>query len=167
MSIDLSLIVPNKCRSLRDKGHAKKCFDEMIEQIIKYFGGRKQFVTGITIKRYESPDEESDIFEDIEYSFEIPILSTTVFMRSGYWKYGLTQNIVHIFILTLLIKTDYQEYGVEKFASTYCWYLDAKKDGFVMNIIVGTATLITRFPPLKIGRLMEKLQRIVPSMNLM
>lgn len=86
MSIDLSLIVPNKCRSLRDKGHAKKCFDEMIEQIIKYFGGRKQFVTGITIKRYESPDEESDIFEDIEYSFEIPILSTTVFMRSGYWE---------------------------------------------------------------------------------
>ena len=68
MSIDLSLIVPNKCRSLRDKEHAKQCFDEMIEHVIKYFGGRKQFVTGITIKRYESPDEESDIFEDIEYS---------------------------------------------------------------------------------------------------
>ena len=49
MSVDLSLIIPNKCRSLRDTDNAKKCFDDTINYIVKHFHGRKQFVTEISM----------------------------------------------------------------------------------------------------------------------
>lgn len=79
MSIDLSLIIPNKCRSIRNKEDATKCFNDTIESITKHFHGRKQFITEITIRHELGKDE------DIEYSFEIPILNITAFMHSGYW----------------------------------------------------------------------------------
>lgn len=43
MSVDLSLIIPNGCRSLRDKEDAKKCFISTIERIVQYFYGRRNF----------------------------------------------------------------------------------------------------------------------------
>lgn len=79
MSVDLSLIIPNKCRSLRDKDDARICFNDTIEQVVKYFHGRKQFVTEITMR------EQDDDCDDIEYSFEIPLLNITAYMHSGYW----------------------------------------------------------------------------------
>lgn len=79
MSVDLSLIIPNKCQSLRDTENAKKCFDDTINHVIKHFHGRKQFVTEICIRSNE------DDPEDIEYSFEIPILNITAYMHAGYW----------------------------------------------------------------------------------
>lgn len=79
MSVDLSLIIPNKCRSLRDTDNAKKCFDDTINYIVKHFHGRKQFVTEISIRSNE------DDPDDIEYSFEIPFLNITAYMHSGFW----------------------------------------------------------------------------------
>ena len=46
MSVDLSLIIPNKCRSLRDKNDAKKCFNNeyktepIIDAILRQFDAR-------------------------------------------------------------------------------------------------------------------------------
>lgn len=79
MSVDLSLIIPNKCRSLRDTDNAKKCFDDTINYIVKHFHGRKQFVTEISIRSNE------DDPDDIEYSFGIPFLNITAYMHSGFW----------------------------------------------------------------------------------
>ncbi|MBO4598510.1 MAG: hypothetical protein J5676_11660 [Bacteroidaceae bacterium] len=79
MSIDLSLVIPNKCRSLRDKKDARKCFDDTIEGIVNYFHGRKQFITDIKI--YEDESE----FGNIEYSFDILLLNITANMYSGFW----------------------------------------------------------------------------------
>lgn len=81
MSVDLSLIIPNKCRSLRDCDEAKQCFYDTIDHIIKYFHGRKQFVTNIYIKEEDDDDE----FNLIEYSFEIPLLNITAYMHAGFW----------------------------------------------------------------------------------
>ena len=80
MSVDLSLIIPNKCRSLRDRDEAKQCFYDTIDHIIKYFHGRKQFVTNIYIKEEDDDDE----FNLIEYSFEIPLLNITAYMHAGF-----------------------------------------------------------------------------------
>lgn len=85
MSVDLSLIIPNNCSSLRDKDDAKKCFEETIERVIKYFRGRKQFVTEIIINQEEIDDEEAGIYETIEYSFRIPLLNITAYMHAGFW----------------------------------------------------------------------------------
>lgn len=85
MSVDLSLIIPNSCSSLRDKEGAKKCFEETIERVIRYFRGRKQFVTEIVINQEEIDDEEAGIYESIEYSFEIPLLNITAYMHAGFW----------------------------------------------------------------------------------
>ena len=79
MSVDLSLIIPNKCRSLRDTDNAKKCFDDTINYIVKHFHGRKQFVTEISIRSNE------DDPDDIEYRFGIPFLNITAYMHSGFW----------------------------------------------------------------------------------
>lgn len=79
MSVDLSLIIPNKCRSLRDKDDARICFNDTIEQVVKYFHGRKQFVTEVTMR------EQDDDSDDIEYSFAIPLLNITAYMKAGYW----------------------------------------------------------------------------------
>lgn len=79
MSVDLSLIISNKCRSLRDTDNAKKCFDDTINYIVKHFHGRKQFVTEISIRSNE------DDPDDIEYSFGIPFLNITAYMHSGFW----------------------------------------------------------------------------------
>lgn len=79
MSVDLSLIIPNNCQSLRDAQNAKKCFDDTIDSVIKHFHGRKQFVTEISIRSNE------DDPDDIEYSFGIPFLNITAYMHSGFW----------------------------------------------------------------------------------
>lgn len=79
MSVDLSLIIPNNCQSLRDTQNAKKCFDDTIISVVKYFRGRKQFVTEISIRSNE------DAPDDIEYSFGIPFLNITAYMHSGFW----------------------------------------------------------------------------------
>lgn len=79
MSVDLSLIIPNNCRSLRDKEDAKRCFYDTIERIVKYFHGRRNFITDITIS-----DEENEE-HDLEYSFEIPILNISAIMHAGFW----------------------------------------------------------------------------------
>lgn len=73
------MIIPNKCRSLRDTDNAKKCFDDTINYIVKHFHGRKQFVTEISIRSNE------DDPDDIEYSFGIPFLNITAYMHSGFW----------------------------------------------------------------------------------
>ena len=62
MSVDLSLIIPNNCQSLRDTQNARKCFDDTIDSVIKHFHGRKQFVTEISIRSNE------DDPDDIEYN---------------------------------------------------------------------------------------------------
>lgn len=79
MSVDLSLIIPNNCQSLRDTQNARKCFDDTINSVIKHFHGRKQFVTEISIRSNE------DDPDDIEYSFGIPFLNITAYMHSGFW----------------------------------------------------------------------------------
>lgn len=79
MSVDLSLIIPNNCQSLRDTQNARKCFDDTIDSVIKHFHGRKQFVTDISIRSNE------DDPDDIEYSFGIPFLNITAYMHSGFW----------------------------------------------------------------------------------
>lgn len=79
MSVDLSLIIPNTCRSLLDKEDAKKCFNGTIDRIVKYFRGRRNFITEITIAEEENEDH------DLEYSFEIPILNISVYMHAGFW----------------------------------------------------------------------------------
>lgn len=79
MSVDLSLIIPNQCQSLRDTRNAKKCFDDTINRVIKHFHGRKQFVTEISVRTNE------DDPDDIEYGFEIPLLNVTAYMHSGFW----------------------------------------------------------------------------------
>lgn len=79
MSVDLSLIIPNNCQSLRDTQNARKCFDDTIDSVIKHFHGRKQFVTEISIRSNE------DDPDDIEYSFGIPFLNITAYMHSGFW----------------------------------------------------------------------------------
>lgn len=79
MSVDLSLIIPNKCHSIRDKKDARKCFDDTIESITKYFHEHKQFITEIIIHEEETEEESP------EYSFEIPLLNITAFMHNGFW----------------------------------------------------------------------------------
>lgn len=79
MSVDLSLIIPNTCRSLLDKEDAKKCFNDTIERIVKYFHGRRNFITEITIAEEENEEH------DLEYSFEIPIINISVNMHAGFW----------------------------------------------------------------------------------
>lgn len=79
MSVDLSLIIPNNCQSLRDTQNARKCFDDTIDSVIKHFHGRKQFVTEISIRSNE------DDPDDIEYSFGIPFLNIIAYMHSGFW----------------------------------------------------------------------------------
>lgn len=80
MSVDLSLIIPNNCQSLRDTQNAKKCFDDTIDSVIKHFHGRKQFVTDIII----STNEEDPNY--IKYSFEIPLLKYN--SRDAFWLLG-------------------------------------------------------------------------------
>lgn len=88
MSIDLSLIIPNKCRSLRDKVEARHCFDDTIERIVKYFHGRPQFVTDINI--IEDEDEP-------RYEFEIPSLNVTAIMQTGFWDVWPVASYSHYF----------------------------------------------------------------------
>ncbi len=79
MSVDLSLIIPNDCRSIRDKSESRKCFDDLINNIKHYFHG-KNFITDIEIIEDDDPD-----WECYEYSFQIPLLNTVVYLNSGYW----------------------------------------------------------------------------------
>ena len=53
MSIDLSLILPNKCRSLRDKEEAQACFYDTMDRIVSYFHGRKELISEIIAGEYE------------------------------------------------------------------------------------------------------------------
>lgn len=53
MSVDLSLIIPNDCRSLRDLEGAKKYFNDTLNHIFEYFHGHEQFVTDITIRSFK------------------------------------------------------------------------------------------------------------------
>ena len=52
MSIDLSLILPNKCRSLRDKEEAQACFYDTMDRIVNYFHGRKELISEIIAGEY-------------------------------------------------------------------------------------------------------------------
>ena len=52
MSIDLSLILPNKCRSLRDKEEAQACFYDTMDRIVSYFHGRKELISEIIVGEY-------------------------------------------------------------------------------------------------------------------
>lgn len=82
MSVDLSLIIPNECRSIKDKELARKCFDETMERIARYFHGKKeQFITDIEI--IEEADEDEGY--DVTYGFCIPLLNITAYMHAGYW----------------------------------------------------------------------------------
>lgn len=92
MSVDLSLIIPNNCQSLRDTQNARKCFDDTIDSVIKHFRGRKQFVTDIII----STNEEDPNY--IKYSFEIPLLSITAEMHYGFWDIWPVASYNHYFI---------------------------------------------------------------------
>lgn len=64
MGVDLSLIIPNECRSLRDTESVKKCFYDAIGHVIEYFHGRKQFVAET------SASSNGDNSGLIEYGFE-------------------------------------------------------------------------------------------------
>jgi len=100
MSVDLSLILPNECYDIWDNALATKVFYKKIEEIAEYFGGRKSFVENICIHNSDSPDwggfrtssedpedpEDPDDPEDsLEYSFELPLIHATCFLRQGYW----------------------------------------------------------------------------------
>ena len=91
MSVDLSLIIPNNCRSLRDSVNARKCFDDTIDNVVRHFHGRKQFVTEITTRSNE------DAPDDIEYSFKIPLLDITAYMHSGFWDIWPVARYSHYF----------------------------------------------------------------------
>lgn len=91
MSVDLSLILPNECYDIWDNALATKVFYKKIEEIAEYFGGRKSFVENICIHNSDSPDwgrfrTSSEDPEDLlEYSFELPLIHATCFLRQGYW----------------------------------------------------------------------------------
>ena len=65
MSLGLSLIIPNTCRSLQDMEEARRCFDDTIDRIVRYYQGHENFVIGVIMM------EKDDVVapEDIDYSF--------------------------------------------------------------------------------------------------
>jgi len=118
MSVDVSLIIPNKCRSLRDKEYARKYLDETIEQITKYFHGRKGFVTNINIQ------EEEDEISEIEYSFDIPLLNVSVYMHPGFWDVWPVARYSDYFI----------PFGKDMFGKPKMW---ARRDCFNTLLVFG------------------------------
>ena len=56
MSVDLSLILPNECYNIDDNKLALEVFNQTIDRVVSYFGGRKQFVSEITIRNSDSDD---------------------------------------------------------------------------------------------------------------
>ena len=91
MSVDLSQIIPNNCRSIVDPVEARKCFDDTIDSIIRYFRGHEQFVTEINI------DEGFEDLDNIDYSFEIPIFNIGVYMHAGFWDVWQNARYHHYF----------------------------------------------------------------------
>lgn len=88
MGVDLSLILPNECHDIRDNALALKIFNETIQRIKSYFGGRDGFVENIEIYNSDSPDWGEYYHSDEyigEYSFELPIINATCLLKQGYW----------------------------------------------------------------------------------
>lgn len=88
MSVDLSLILPNECYNIDDNKLALEVFNQTIDRVISYFGGRKQFVSKISVHNSDSDDwgEYEDLEDEYpEYSFDIPLLNATCRMEQGFW----------------------------------------------------------------------------------
>ncbi len=88
MSVALSLILPNECYNIDDNKLALEVFNQTIDRVISYFGGRKQFVSKISVHNSDSDDWGE--YEDLEdeypaYSFDIPLLNASCRMRQGFW----------------------------------------------------------------------------------
>ncbi|MDN4754962.1 hypothetical protein QYZ87_10625 [Porphyromonadaceae bacterium W3.11] len=101
MGVDLNLILPNDCKDLRDNKHALNVFNNTIDKITSFFGGRRQFVTDILIFNSDSKEWEEfgcNYEEDMpDYSFSIPLLSVTFYMKQGYWEVWTNARYYHYF----------------------------------------------------------------------
>ena len=99
MGVNLNLILPNDCHDIHDNTLATKVFNQAIQKITEYFGGRKGFVEDIFIHNSDSPDWESDEkYQDREeYSFEFPLTNSTFCLRQGYWNIWMFSRYSHYF----------------------------------------------------------------------
>ena len=93
MSLGLSLIIPNTCRSLQDMEEARRCFDDTIDRIVRYYHGHENFVIGVIMM------EKDDVVapEDIDYSFTISLLGISANMRAGYWDVWIEADYTQYF----------------------------------------------------------------------
>ena len=134
MSVDLSLILPNECYNIDDNKLALEVFNQTIDRVISYFGGRKQFVSEITIRNSDSDDWAEHLDPEDEYpdySFEIPLLNATCLMEQGFWDIWINARYSHYFW-----PMEFDKYGYP--------YLWARNDSFDAARLFGSAMSITR-----------------------
>lgn len=127
MSVDLSLILPNECYNIDDNKLALEVFNQTIDRVISYFGGRKQFVSEITIRNSDSDDWAEHLDPEDEYpdySFEIPLLNATCLMEQGFWDIWINARYSHYFW-----PMEFDKYGYP--------YLWARNDSFDAARIFG------------------------------
>lgn len=120
MGVDLSLILPNECYNIDDNKLALEVFNQTIDRVISYFGGRKQFVSEITIRNSDSDDWAEHLDPEDEYpdySFEIPLLNATCLMEQGFWDIWINARYSHYFW-----PMEFDKYGYP--------YLWARNDSF-------------------------------------
>ena len=84
MGVDLNLILPNDCKDIMDNEYALAFFKDALNRVVAFFGGRREFVTEITI--YNSDSTGWEEYEVPEYSFTIPLISATYYLKRGYWE---------------------------------------------------------------------------------
>ena len=84
MGVDLSLILPNDCKDIMDNEYALAFFKDALNRVTAFFGGRREFVTEITI--YNSDSTGWEEYDVPEYSFTIPLISATYYLKRGYWE---------------------------------------------------------------------------------
>ena len=138
MSVDLSLILPNDCHNIYDNAHALEIFNKTIAQIKAYFGGREGFIDDIRIYNSDSPDwkkycsddsepedGDSDIDDEcVEYSFSLPIINATCFLKQGYWDIWVMSRY----------STYFYPYSKDINGNIYLW---PRKDSFNIARIFG------------------------------
>lgn len=120
MGVDLSLILPNECYNIDDNKLALEVFNQTIDRVVSYFGGRKQFVSEITIRNSDSDDWAEHLDPEDEYpdySFEIPLLNATCLMEQGFWDIWINARYSHYFW-----PMEFDKYGYP--------YLWARNDSF-------------------------------------
>lgn len=84
MGVDINLILPNDCKDIMDNEYALAFFKDALNRVTAFFGGRREFVTEITI--YNSDSIGWEEYDVPEYSFTIPLISATYYLKRGYWE---------------------------------------------------------------------------------